>query len=129
EDTANQVEADEHGEHGRRGREEQPEPLGSTEVEGLVPAFSGEDVGHADFSLLEREPLTDSLRTKIWRATFSPSVRRLPSTCRTMGPSNGCFSRTSTRTPGCNPRVSRKATMSGSVEPEMATTATSPASS
>ena len=34
------------------GREDEPEPLAAVEVEGLVPPFGGEDVGHSACSLL-----------------------------------------------------------------------------
>src|SRR5581483_9724034 len=127
EDAAAQAEA--HHESEERGHPggDQPEPLGTSEVERLVPAFAGEDVHHALFSFLVRLGAS-ILRTKIWRATFSPTVRSCPSTSSTRGPSNGCFSRTSTCTPGRRPRVSRKATTSGSVEPGTATTAESPGS-
>ena len=67
-------------------------------------------------------------RTNTWLATVAPRVRSRPATRSTRGPSKGCFSRTSTVTPGRRPIVSRKATTSGSVEPGTATVATSPGS-
>ena len=45
EDAAHQEEADGEGEEGGDGREDQPEPLAPAELEGLVAAFGGEDVG------------------------------------------------------------------------------------
>src|SRR5207248_7645030 len=101
--------------------------LGVAEMEGMVSPLAGEDVRHALASFLVRLGVW-ILRTKIWRATFSPTVRSWPSTSSTRGPSNGCFSRTCTCTPGRRPRVSRNATTSGSVEPGTATTAESPGS-
>ena len=106
-----------------RGREHEPEPLAAPQVEGLVPPFGGERraiMRTAPFSAVRRWPLRPPGcacgRRSGW-ATFSPTVRSWPSTRSTSGPSNGCFSRTSTSTPGRSPSVSRKATTSGSVEP------------
>ena len=57
-------EADDQGQQGCGRREQQPEPLGTTELEGLVAPFGREEVRHADCFLLCRGPVGDvSLRT------------------------------------------------------------------
>ena len=53
------AEADDEGEHRGRRRGEQPEPLGTAEVERLVPPFAGEDMRHALASFLGRFGVCD----------------------------------------------------------------------
>src|SRR5690606_38633552 len=135
------------GEGGQRGADED-EPFTPSEGELLVAAFGGEQVHHVVLSpcvvsqsagsgvAVRRSPLSSRRAadrrivrvTWTWRATRSPIVRVLPSISTTRGPSNGCFSSTVTSTPGTTPRLPRNDRISASVDPDTATTATSPGS-